>query len=482
MSPSVRDIFATDGRKYAARLRAALSDPAGPDTDGARRAARRLHHGAVLASHEPVIHAATALQKTAIQIIAGRRAWTTELLGQTLEVLDRLDAVIASLPAGDPGAESSLRAAADGLSGPPSDVPRDETEPLVRAAPRSAADEASVELDALAADLVGAVDRLENDPRDREPLKAMLRRIRRLRELGAIEALSPADKALGAVEELILQIADLNATVGPGYLTVFRHAREVLEDLRNKGPTAPSITFVGGRAVEVDRLKESVMEKARRARQVVWVSDLFYAEGPHIVSCPLAEREAGSLEEYFKREAGSRLARSESLRRTMLESNAEQMRLAGESLAQTLRHLRERAAAFNHGPVGRVTRRAAAALRVQLVRPPSRIRRIAVGLGYVFEALRAYLDTADPEERASAVATAERALHLAILGDVPEVVAVPGAAFDPDAALQQALALRTRVDERLKRLSGPDVEALRHDLEELFDLMARYVSASAEHH
>jgi hypothetical protein len=482
MSPSVRDIFATDGRKYAARLRAALGDPAGPDTDGARRAARRLHHGAVLASHEPVIHAATALQKTAIQVIAGRRTWTTELLEQTIEVLDRLDVVIASLPAGDPEAESHLRSAADGLSGPASGAAPDENEPRVPAPRLSAADEASAELDALAADLEGAVERLENDPRDREPLKAMLRRIRRLRELGAIEAVSPADRALSAVEELILQIADLNATVGPGYLTVFRHAREVLDDLREKGPTAPSVTIVGGRAVEVDRLKESVMEKARRARQVVWVSDLFYAEGPHIVACPLAERQAGSLEEYFRREAGSRLERSEGLRRTMLESDAEQMRLAGESLAQTLRHLRERAAAFNHGPVGRVTRRAAAALRVQLVRPPSRIRRIAVGLEEVFTSLRTYLDTTDHEERARAIAAAERALHLAILGDIPEVAASPGSDFDPDAALQQALALRTRVDDRLKRLSGPDVETLRHDLEELFDLLARYVSASAEHH
>ncbi|MFQ5878900.1 MAG: amidohydrolase family protein, partial [Dehalococcoidia bacterium] len=81
-------------------------------------------------------------------------------------------------------------------------------------------------------ELGDAVERLQNDPRDREPLKLMLRRIRRLRELGRIQPVSTPDKALTAVEELILQIADLNATVGPGYLTVFRHAREVMERLQ----------------------------------------------------------------------------------------------------------------------------------------------------------------------------------------------------------------------------------------------------------
>jgi hypothetical protein len=70
---------------------------------------------------------------------------------------------------------------------------------------------------------------------------------------------------------------------------------------------------------------------------------------------------------------------------------------------------------------------------------------------------------------------------MAILGGEPDVPAEV-AVFDPDAALQQALALRTRVDERLGRLSGPEAEKLREDLEELFDLIAQYVSASADRH
>ncbi|UCC71211.1 MAG: hypothetical protein JSV86_12550 [Gemmatimonadota bacterium] len=485
MSPNLFEIFAADARKYVDRLREALGGEGGPNVDGVRRAARRLHHAAVLANHEAAAYASTALQKVSVQVVAGKRAWSDDLDRSLREVVKQLDAVVTALPKRDGEAELRLRSAVDALSDEPASLTAESADdavnpnaPTVEVDP----DEAEAVLSALIGDLGDAVERLENDPRDREPLKTMLRKIRRLRELERVDVLSPEDKALSAVEELILQIADLNATVGPGYLTVFRHAREVLEGMRVPGESAPSVTQVGGRAVEVDRLKESVMEKVRRSRQVIWVSDLFFPEGPHIVSCPVASDQGGSPERYFLNEATQRLERSENLRKTMLESRTEQMRLAGESLANTLRHLRERAAAFNHMAMGRVARRAAAALRAQLVRPPAQLKALATGFGPVFANLRVYLEAGEQAVRARAVADAEQSLRLAIAGGQVEEVAVEGAVFDPDAALQQALALRTRIDERLQRLTGPDADGMRHDLEELFDLIARYVSVAAERH
>lgn len=486
MGSNLFEIFAADASKYLDRLHEALGGEGGANVEGIRRAARRLHHAAVLANHEPAARAATALQKVSVQLIAGKRDWTEGLSRALQDVVKELDSVVAALPGDDAAAADRLRKAADALSDEPASITSDAV------AERTDPDAVTVEVDsdegeavlaALIGDLGGAVERLENDPRDREPLKAMLRKIRRLRELERIEVLSPEDKALSAVEELILQIADLNATVGPGYLTVFRHAREVLEGMEVGGGEDPSVSKVGGRAVEVDRLKESVMEKVRRARQVVWVSDLFYPEGPHIVTCPVATEQAGSPEGYFIKEATQRLERSENLRKTMLKSNTEQMRLAGESLANTLRHLRERAAAFNHMGMGRVVRRAAAALRAQLVRPPAQLKALATGFGPVFANLLTYVRTDEEAVRARSIADAEGALQLAILGgQVEEEEAVEVAVFDPDAALQQALALRTRIDERLQRLAGADADGMRHDLEELFDLIAKYVSASADRH
>jgi len=492
MSPKLIDVFAADARKYVDRLRLGMEVEPDRNMDVIRRSARRLHHSAVLANHEAVIHASAALQKTAVQLIAGKRKWSNELADLLQVTLDALDSAVSALPDRDTRAETRLREVADELLAAPiehsveitvTQEPEWEEPEHPSAAAAEVVDEV-VEVDdadelltSLIADLGDAVERLESDPRDREPLKLMLRKIRRLRELGRIEVLSPQDKALSAVEEMILQIADLNATVGPGYLTVFSHAREVLEEMRGGGEQVPSVTQVGGRAVEVDRLKDQVMEKVRRARQIVWVSDLFYADGPHIVECPVAEAQGGRGQ-YFLNEARQRMERSENLRRTMLESNTEQMRLAGESLSHTLRHLRERAAAFNHGDFGRVTRRAAAALRVQLVRPPKRLREMAAGLGDVLAALQAYLAASEAKERARAVADADAALHLAILGGEPEHTAGE-VAFDADAGLKHALTLRARIDERLQGMAGTEAEQLRVDLEELFDLIARYVSESA---
>ena len=104
---------------------------------------------------------------------------------------------------------------------------------------------------------------------------------------------------------------------------------------------------------------------------------------------------------------------------------------------------------------------------------------MAENFGDVFAALRAYLASEDRAERERAIQAADGALHIAILGGEPDAVVQEGE-FDPDEALRQALSLRTRVDERLRRLSGPDADALKQDLEELFGLVSRYLTASGE--
>ncbi len=484
MSQNVIDIFSADARKYAGRVRDAL-DPhsGGPDADAVRRAARRLHHSALLANQAPVLQATSAFQKVALQLIAGARRWHEWLTGAIGALIAELDAVVDALPAGDARAEARLREAADLLIVGVDEIVASSAEPayLSHEATGAAAqpmDAADAELEALIVELGEAVQRLSNDPRDREPLKSMLRRIRRLRDLERIELLSPPDKALSAVEELILQIADLNATVGPGYLNVFKHAREALEKMRASPGGGAGATELGERVTEVDELKDEVIQRARRAPHIPWVSAMFFAEGPHIVACPLAEREAGSAEAYFLAEATQRLNRSESLRTQMLQSGTEQMRLTGESLSLTLRHLRERAAAFNHPDLGRVTRRAAAAVRAQLVRPPARLKALAAGFGDVFAALHKYLGSVDELDRAEAVREADAALHLAVLGDETETP-MEGAHLDPDNAVQRALAIRRRVQARLERLVGSDADGLRQDLEELFDMISYYVSGSS---
>jgi hypothetical protein len=198
MSSNLFEIFAADARKYLDRLHEALGGEGSASVDGIRRAARRLHHAAVLANHEPAAYASTALQKVSVQLIAGKREWTEELNRALQEVARELDSVVAALPEADVAAEVRLRKAAEALAEQPPPVTPgsavQETDPNA-ATLEVDPDEAEAVLAALIGDLGGAVERLENDPRDREPLKAMLRKIRRLRELERIEVLSPEDKA-----------------------------------------------------------------------------------------------------------------------------------------------------------------------------------------------------------------------------------------------------------------------------------------------
>jgi hypothetical protein len=104
---------------------------------------------------------------------------------------------------------------------------------------------------------------------------------------------------------------------------------------------------------------------------------------------------------------------------------------------------------------------------------------MASRFGTLFSALTEYLD-ADEEGQDRAIVEADGALEAAIVGGDGETAG--DRVLDPDEALQAAMALRTRLDERLRRLSGPETEELREDVERLFDLIAYYVSGSGGRH
>jgi hypothetical protein len=116
MSPSVLEIFATDARKYVDRLQEAIAGD-DPNVDAVRRSSRRLQHAAVLADHAPVIHAAQVLQKSSVQVIAGKRDWSDDLIEAIRATMAELDAVVSALPGSDAEAEARLKNASDALFG-----------------------------------------------------------------------------------------------------------------------------------------------------------------------------------------------------------------------------------------------------------------------------------------------------------------------------------------------------------------------------
>jgi hypothetical protein len=517
---SMLDVFIRDAQDDLRKLSAALPKAPG-DLDALRevqRLARRFAYNARLAQQKDFAAVGDLIYETASGALAGTHGWTAETSHDVSEAVTGLHTLVqvAKNPPVDfehrirslaqrmrvrlglepaPGAETAAPqppAAKPPVAGPPAASPP-AAGPVaagpVAAGPPLPVPEAPVappsraSLADLVAQLRDAVARLERDPRDREPLKAVLRKVRPLRNAPDFPEIPAVDTALSAVEDIILTIADQNATVGPAHLALFARAREALEAATRALEEDATLGAVARHEEEIKRLKSRILETARRQRPVIWVTELFFDDaGPHIVACPRADAAPGGAEGFFRTEALARLDAAEELRKKMANADAESARLAGESLSSTLRMLRERAVAFGHREFGRIARRAAAAVRAQLVRPPDQLRGLAAALEEPLRRLRDYGSASDPEDRSRALREADAALEWAIVGG-PEAAAAGEAAppepLDPDAALRRALSLRTRIDERLRAWSAPEAAELRKLLDEMFDALSTYLSATA---
>lgn len=494
---SMVEVFIRDAqddlRKLSATLAKAAREPA--EVREVQRLGRRIAYNARLAQQKEFAAIGDLIYDAASRALGGVQPWTAQVSSDVGEAVAGLQTLVRVLKSPPVDFEHRVRSIGDKLraglgvpvpAGPAAAIPTFRTGAADAAkqapvpAPRAEPTAGAQSLFALVGELRDAVERLERDPRDREPLKAVLRKVRPVRGLPQLAAV---DSALSAVEEIILNIAEKNATVGPAHLTLFARAREAVEEALRAIQQEATLGGVARRGDEIERLKAKILETARRAHPVTWVTELFFEDaGPHVLECPRADQAPGGREGFFREEALTRLGSAEELRRRMASSGPEAARLAGESLSSTLRTLRERAVAFGHREMGRIARRAAAAVRAQLVRPPDQIHALAQALGETLSQLRAYVETQDAAKREHALRQADAALEIAIVGGGGPTPAQAVAAIeDPDEALRHALSLRTRIDEHLKKVSGADAGALRQTLEEMFQLLGSYLSSTAGH-
>lgn len=474
MSRALREFFVQEASEYLDKLAAVLVDDH-PDFDRARRLARALTGSARMADQEAIADAAAALQAVSGELARGERHWDDELASSVKSALAGLRELIDAVLVPPPDLADRARELARQLGAGEPGQPGAPSEP-------SAEDDQrfqgylGTELRRLATAIDDAVEVLERDPSDREPLKRLLRRIRPLRgvqSLGEVRAVGPA---LSALEEVILRIADTSAAVGPGHLTLFRRAREALAEvaqdfLRGVEPSARA-----GRHGEIEDLKDQVLETPAQ-RGVLWISELYYEDGgPHLESCPMAERGAGSWEAFFTLEATGSLDTADRLRAEMVRDE-EGIRNIGERLAYTFRQLKERSVTFGHDELGRVAGRIAALLRAGLKGPPNGLKGVASSLEPAIAALRRYLGSPDVEVQRSALAEAEAAVDRAARSKGETPVPVEDLVYDRDEALSRALDLRTELSELLGRDAG-DEGRLRQVTDELFALIEHALERS----
>ncbi len=438
MPRTLLEFFADEAGDYLDKLEAALGSES-PDPDELRRLARALRGSARMADQDAIGRAAAALQVVAEDLSAGRRHWGDELEETLDEAVLEIRDMVTSVE--DPPADLAERAVA---------LAKRLGETVAAPAPPPKDDDRfsrylGTELRGLASEIGEALGVLERDPRNREPLKKLLRRIRPLRGIEGVDDIPSVGAAVAAVEEVILRIADTSATVGPGHLGLFRRAQQALGDVATeliKGEEPTPGLYDGS---DIEDLKEQVLETAAQ-RDVMWISELFFdGPGPHIEDCPMAEQGAGSREAFFALEATGSVDTIERLRSEMAIGGPDARR-AGERLAYSFRQLRERAVTFGHPEFGRIARRSGAAVSAALEHPTGRLSSIAVELGPTVQSLRAYLSASEESDRGEAIEKAEDSLTTATAESAEmEIVGIETLLYSPADALARAKELATSV-------------------------------------
>ncbi len=470
MPRTLLEFFADEAGDYLNKLDKALSVSGEPNADELRRLARALRGSARMADQDAIAQAAGAVQALAQDLMAGERQWSAELRDSVAWALGEIRQLVDSVERQPAGAAERMDAVIQRLGEwrPPAPPPPKDDERFRRYL--------GTELRGLASEIGDALGVLEHDPRNREPLKRLLRKIRPLRGIEGVDEIPPVGTALGAVEEVILRIADTSATVGPGHLALFRRTRQALENVATeliRGQAPEAATAAG---VDIEDLKERVLETAAQ-REITWISDLFADDpGPHIVDCPMAEQGAGSWEAFFALEATGSLDTIDRLR-AGLASEGGAPRRVGERLTYTFRQLRERAVTFGHAGLGRVARRAGAAVRAALEGPPWRLQSIAVDLATTLSALREYLEAPGDEPRREALARAEAALAVATRPS-PTVVDVESLTYSVPDALERARQLSGELGGILQ-VARPDFVRARRLLEEALGLIEHAVAKTS---
>jgi HPt (histidine-containing phosphotransfer) domain-containing protein len=462
MPRSLLEFFADESGDYLDKMERALAAGPTPDADELRRFARALRGSARMADQDAIARAAGAVQGAAADLAAGRRHWGADLKGSLESALRDIRGMVDSVKSPPPDIGKRAEAIAErlGATSPPPPPPKDD-ERFRRYL--------GTELRGLATDIGESLVVLERDPRNREPLKRLLRRIRPLRGIEGVDEIPAVGPAVTALEEVILRIADTSATVGPGHLVLFRRARQALDDVATELIRGEQPSGVVEGAVEIEDLKEQVLETAAQ-REITWISELFHDDpGPHIEACPMAERGAGSWEGFFALEATGSLDTIERLRAELAHAPEGASRIA-ERLTYSFRQLRERAVTFGHTGLGRVARRAGAAVRASRDQPPWRLQAIAVDLAVTIAALRSYLEASEKGVRDSALRRAEDSLEAATHPTRGPTVEIETLLYSAEDAIARARSLSGELA-GLLRVETIDFGRAQHLLDEALGLI-----------
>lgn len=229
---TLREFFVSEAADYLRQLADSVQqlDTGAGDPRELHKQTRGLRGSAQMAREDRVYRAALSLEAAARSVSAGIAGWSEDVSDRIRRTLEDIEALVKGEEAED---------VAEGRVKRTSDRWQDMVELPVESVQSSGppASEASRQFQQFAAhEVAGIVNEMEaglvtlaSDPRNRDPLKAILRRQRALLGAARLDEIAVVAEALRATEDLTRVIAKLNVPVKDEWLSVFRSARDVLK-------------------------------------------------------------------------------------------------------------------------------------------------------------------------------------------------------------------------------------------------------------
>ena len=293
---TLRDFFSSEADDCLRRIEAVIASPAGGDIDGAEllRVARLLRGSAQMAGEDRVLKLARAFEATARALVSHVVSWDASLRDAAHATVDDLRALIrgteaeeaqearllqalerlrlpGQIAAGNPPAHRpstsgvaqrttpELPSASQVAAAPPATPPPaasatarpPSTDPFLSTAAR--------EVSGIVALLDEALPVLRREPRNRVPLKQLLRKQHSLLTSRRLNELPTVAVALRAVEEVCRLIARRNAAVAGDWLALFEAVGSVLAEAE-KALLEGVVPEGSGSLRELERIRARLVE------------------------------------------------------------------------------------------------------------------------------------------------------------------------------------------------------------------------------
>lgn len=341
--PIVRDFFRTEAEDCLRRLDELLDAAAPGAVDAAEllRVSRLLRGSAQMAREDDVATLARALESVARAVVSDVVAWDEELAARVRDTVAELRALVEAESGQERAARAAMAARALDRWMPATQAPA----PASPAPTRSADDEfqefAAREVAAIGAEMDRSLPVLEREPRNREPLKAILRRQRALLGATRVDELPPVAEALRAIDRICRLIARQDVAVEGDWFELFRAARRVLAE------------SVEGLVAGTPPTETPSLPALRRIRDGLLDRYGVLQDAPR-PQMPAGVEPPKNVGEFFHHEAGVLLARIERMAGDLERAPGDRQLVLRRELQAALAALRDTALGLGFGRTARM--------------------------------------------------------------------------------------------------------------------------------